>query len=72
MKRVRFNALCSVHDKHMHIHTYAHIHSKGVFTDKELAIKAPCEFDKPLKTNLRTKEPYADHIYTEGKPEKHH
>lgn len=56
----------------MHIRTYAHIHSKGVFTDKELAAKAPRECDKSLKTNLRTKEPYTDHIYTEAKTEKHH
>lgn len=52
-----------MHNKHMHIHTYAHNHSKGVFTDKELAIKAPCECDKSLKKNLRNKKPYTDHIY---------
>lgn len=39
--------------KHMHIHTHAHTHSKEFFASKELAIKAPCECDKSVETNLK-------------------
>lgn len=50
--------------KHMHAPT-----AKSFFIAKELAVKAPCERDKSLETNLKTKEPYTDHVYTEANPE---
>lgn len=43
--------------------------AKTLFTAKELAVKAFCECDKSLETNLKTKEPYTNHIYTKANPE---